>query len=141
MDKNDNSYNNQLIIRIQPDEGILLKFGMKVPGAGFNIKNVGMDFHYSDLTDAKVPGAYERLILDALLGDGTLYARADGVEAAWKFIDPVLSAWENDPTIKLYGYPAGTWGPKESRQLFDDPSEDWRYPCKNLTGEDTYCEL
>ena len=101
-----------------------------------------MDFHYSDLTDAKVPEAYERLLLDALLGDGTLYARADGVEAAWRFIDPILSAWENDRDIKLYGYPAGTWGPKEAQQLFDDPSsEDWRYPCKNLTGEDTYCEL
>jgi len=141
MDKNRSSYDNQLILRIQPDEGILLKFGMKVPGSGFDIKNVGMDFHYSDLTNTDVPEAYERLILDALLGDGTLYARADGVEAAWKFIDPILSAWENDPGIKLYGYPAGTWGPNESRQLFDDPSEDWRYPCKNLTGEDTYCEL
>jgi len=141
MEKHNNSQDNQLIIRIQPDEGILLKFGMKVPGMGFNIKNVGMDFHYSDLTDTKVPEAYERLLLDALLGDSTLYARADGVETAWQFIDPILSAWENDPTIKLYGYPAGTWGPKETRQLFDDPTEDWRYPCKNLTGEDTYCEL
>ncbi|MEE9119582.1 MAG: glucose-6-phosphate dehydrogenase, partial [Calditrichia bacterium] len=141
MDKNNGFQGNQLIIRIQPDEGILLNFGMKVPGAGFNIKNVGMDFHYSDLTDAKVPEAYERLLLDALLGDSTLYARADGVEAAWKFIDPILSAWENDPSIKLYGYPAGTWGPKETRQLFDDPSEDWRYPCKNLTSEETYCDL
>jgi glucose-6-phosphate 1-dehydrogenase len=141
MDQSNDSHDNQLVIRIQPDEGILLKFGMKVPGSGFNIKNVGMDFHYSDLTDAKVPEAYERLLLDALLGDGTLYARADGVEAAWNFIDPILSAWENDPSIKLYGYPAGTWGPKETRQLFDDPSEDWRYPCKNLTGDDTYCDL
>jgi glucose-6-phosphate 1-dehydrogenase len=141
MDKNRSSYDNQLILRIQPDEGILLKFGMKVPGSGFDIKNVGMDFHYSDLTDTDVPEAYERLLLDALLGDGTLYARADGVEAAWKFIDPILSAWENDTDIKLYGYPAGTWGPKEARKLFDDPKEDWRYPCKNLTGEDTYCEL
>jgi glucose-6-phosphate 1-dehydrogenase len=141
IDQNKNSYDNQLIIRIQPDEGILLKFGMKVPGTGFNIKNVGMDFHYSDLTDAKVPDAYERLLLDALLGDSTLYARADGVEAAWQFIDPIVSAWKNDPAIKLFGYPAGTWGPKEARQLFDDPFEDWRYPCKNLTSEDTYCEL
>jgi len=141
MDNINSFHGNQLIIRIQPDEGILLKFGMKVPGKGFNIKNVGMDFHYSDLTNTKVPEAYERLILDVLLGDSTLYARADGVEAAWKFIDPILSAWENDPAIKLYGYPAGTWGPKESTQLFDDPTEDWRYPCKNLTADDTYCEL
>ena len=140
-DRYNNSSDNQLIIRIQPDEGILLKFGLKVPGAGFNVKNVGMDFHYSDLSDVTIPEAYERLILDALLGDGTLFARADGVEAAWKFINPILSAWQDDPKIKLFGYPAGTWGPMESRLLFDDPEEDWRYPCKNLTSEDTYCEL
>jgi glucose-6-phosphate 1-dehydrogenase len=141
MDVHKNSYDNQLIIRVQPDEGILLKFGMKVPGAGFDIKNVGMDFHYSDLTDADIPEAYERLLLDALLGDGTLFARADGVEAAWEFVDPILSAWQNNSSIKLYGYPAGSWGPEESRQLFDDSTEDWRYPCKNLTTDDTYCEL
>ena len=132
---------NHLILRIQPDEGILLKFGMKVPGAGFQIKNVGMDFHYSDLINTKLPEAYERLILDALNGDSTLFARADSVEEAWNFINPIIHAWKNDPSIKLYGYPAGTWGPKEARQLFDNPERDWRYPCKNLTGEDTYCEL
>jgi len=141
MDTHRNSYDNQLIIRVQPDEGILLKFGMKVPGAGFNIENVGMDFHYSDLTDANIPEAYERLLLDVLVGDGTLFARADGVEAAWKFVDPILSAWRDNPSIKLYGYPAGSWGPIEAHQLFDDQSEDWRYPCKNLTTDDTYCDL
>lgn len=132
---------NQLILRIQPDEGILLKFGMKVPGTGFRIKNVVMDFHYSDLTDIKIPEAYERLILDALNGDNTLFARTDSVEASWQFVEPILDAWENDTSIKLYGYPAGSWGPKKARQLFDDPERDWRYPCKNLTGENTYCEL
>ena len=100
-----------------------------------------MDFHYSDLINTELPEAYERLILDALNGDNTLFARADSVEEAWNFVDPILDAWKNDPSIKLYGYPAGTWGPKEARQLFDDPDRDWRYPCKNLTGEDTYCEL
>jgi glucose-6-phosphate 1-dehydrogenase len=139
--QNDNISENILILRIQPDEGILLKFGMKVPGAGFNIKNVDMDFHYSDLGETVVPEAYERLILDALIGDSTLYARADGVEAAWKFIDPILQAWQNDSSIKLYGYPAGTWGPKESSDLFGSAGDDWRYPCKNLTGADNYCEL
>ena len=138
---NSNAADNQLILRVQPDEGILLKFGMKVPGAGFNIKNVGMDFHYSDLADSDIPEAYERLILDVLLGDSTLYARADGVEEAWKFIDPILNAWKNDSSIKLFGYPAGSWGPQESLNLFDDVNEDWRYPCKNLTGDETYCEL
>jgi glucose-6-phosphate 1-dehydrogenase len=132
---------NQLIIRIQPDEGILLKFGMKQPGAGFNIKEVNMDFHYSDLSDVYLPDAYERLLLDCMLGDATLYARADAVEACWNFVSPIQEAWENDPKIKMYGYPAGTWGPKESRDLFGDPQEDWRYPCKNLANDGLYCEL
>jgi glucose-6-phosphate 1-dehydrogenase len=132
---------NQLIIRIQPDEGILLKFGMKQPGAGFDIKEVNMDFHYSDLSDVYLPDAYERLLLDCILGDATLYARADAVEACWKFVSPIQQAWENDPDFKMYGYPAGTWGPKESRDLFGDPQEDWRYPCKNLANDGIYCEL
>lgn len=132
---------NQLVIRIQPDEGILLKFGMKVPGAGFKIQNVNMDFHYSDLRNVQVSSAYERLLLDCILGDATLYARSDAVEACWTFITPILEAWENNPDIKVYGYPAGNWGPKESRKLFGDPELDWRYPCKNLANEDVYCEL
>lgn len=132
---------NQLILRIQPDEGILLRFGMKVPGAGFTIKNVSMDFHYSDLADSVLPEAYERLLLDALNGDGTLYARADAVEAAWRFVAPIQEAWATDPAIKLSGYPAGTWGPREAAALFDSPEEEWRYPCKSLTGDESYCEL
>jgi len=132
---------NQLIIRIQPDEGTLLKFGMKTPGAGFKIEDVSMDFHYSELSNAYIPEAYERLILDCMLGDATLYARIDAVEAAWRFVDPILDAWENRSKIKINGYPAGTWGPKESVSLFDHPDEDWRYPCKNLATEGEYCEL
>lgn len=132
---------NQLIIRIQPDEGILLKFGMKLPGAGFQIKNVNMDFHYSDLVDAYIPSAYERLLLDCIMGDATLYARADAVEAGWRFVDPVLKAWASDPETKVYGYPAGSWGPPAARDLFDEPDDDWRYPCKNLVNDGEYCEL
>lgn len=132
---------NKLVIRIQPDEGILLKFGMKLPGAGFHIKTVDMDFHYSDLSDVYLPEAYERLLLDCMLGDATLYARADAVEACWRFVNPILEAWKNNPDIPIYGYPAGTWGPRESTQLFGDPFEDWRYPCKNLSNDGLYCEL
>lgn len=132
---------NKLIIRIQPDEGILLKFGMKLPGAGFNIKNVNMDFHYSELSDIYLPSAYERLLLDCILGDATLYARSDAVEACWKFIDPVLAAWKDQHDIKIYGYPAGTWGPVESFALFEGNKSEWRYPCKNLTNDGLYCEL
>jgi glucose-6-phosphate 1-dehydrogenase len=135
------SEDNQLVLRIQPDEGILLKLGMKMPGAGFQIKTVNMDFHYSDLSEIYLPDAYERLLLDCMLGDATLYARADGVEACWKFINPIIETWKSNTKIPVLGYPAGTWGPKESKKLFDDPHEDWRYPCKNLVDDDWYCEL
>jgi glucose-6-phosphate 1-dehydrogenase len=139
--KNGSEACNQLIIRIQPDEGILLKFGMKVPGAGFNVHNVNMDFHYSDLSDVKLPTAYERLLLDAMLGDSTLYARGDAVEEAWKFIAPIQHAWENDESIKVYGYPAGTWGPETADDLIEKNNTTWRYPCKNLADDGLYCEL
>lgn len=132
---------NQLIIRIQPDEGILLKFGMKMPGSGFNIQNVNMDFHYSDLSDVYLPSAYERLLLDCILGDATLYARNDAVEACWKFVDPILKAWKENPDIKIFGYPSGTWGPAESFALFEGDKNEWRYPCKNLSDDGLYCEL
>lgn len=132
---------NKLIIRIQPDEGIQMKFGMKLPGAGFKIKSVNMDFHYSQLSDTYVPSAYERLLLDCILGDSTLYARGDAVEACWKFVDPILKSWKENPDNKVYGYPAGTWGPKEAFDLFDNLNEAWRYPCKNLADDGLYCEL
>lgn len=131
--------NNQLIIRIQPDEGILLKFGMKTPGAGFKAQTVNMDFHYSDLSNSKVPAAYERLLHDCMIGDATLYARGDAVEKAWEFVQPILNAWESNPEIPIYGYPAGTWGPEESEKLIHNGN--WRYPCKNLTNDGLYCEL
>ena len=94
---------NMLVLRIQPNEGILLKFAVKVPGAGFNLENVNMDFHYDELTDVYVPGPYERLLLDCMQGDATLYARGDSVEAAWEFIDPILQVWENNPKFKMWG--------------------------------------
>jgi len=132
---------NQLIIRIQPDEGILLKFGMKIPGAGFKVRNVNMDFHYSDLADGRIPEAYERLIFDCMNGDSTLYTRSDAVLAAWKFLDPVLRAWAHDRSVPVYGYPAGTWGPDKADDLIEEPELTWRYPCKNLADDGVYCEL
>lgn len=132
---------NQLIIRIQPDEGMLLKFDMKEPGAGFNVKNVNMDFHYKDLADVRVPSAYERLLYDVMLGDSTLFSRDDEVETAWKFIEPIQRAWQNNPAIKVYGYPAGTWGPEPSNNLIVGEGLTWRYPCKNMADEELYCEL
>ena len=132
---------NLLIIRIQPDEGILLKFGLKIPGAGFTVQNVNMDFHYNDLADVKLPEAYERLLLDCMLNDSTLYSRGDAVENTWMFIDPILRAWKEDPDIPLYGYPSGTWGPSNADDLIEENDITWRYPCKNLSDDGLYCEL
>lgn len=133
-----NMQSNQLIIRVQPDEGMLLNFGMKMPGNGFEVKDVGMDFHYKDLSDIYIPSAYERLLLDCMSGDATLYTRGDAVEACWKFVMPILNDWQ-DPESKVYGYPIGSWGPKEAETLVE--GADWRYPCKNLTADNNYCEL
>jgi glucose-6-phosphate 1-dehydrogenase len=132
---------NQLLIRIQPDEGILLKFGMKVPGAGFEVQNVNMDFHYADLSNAYLPSAYERLIYDCMIGDSTLYQRSDAVEAAWKFVDPILEAWKNNPHIPLYGYPAGTWGPENADDMIEEKDLTWSYPYNNLANKGIYCVL
>lgn len=131
--------NNQLVLRIQPDEGILLKIGMKVPGAGFRVQTVNMDFHYSELSDIYLPSAYGRLLLDCMQGDATLYARGDAVEKAWTFVQPILDAWQNNSDIPIYGYPAGTWGPEVVDQLMEEGM--WRYPCKNLAHDGEYCEL
>ncbi len=132
---------NQLILRIQPDEGLLLKFNLKVPGAGFQAHPAGMDFHYKDLVDVRLPDAYERLLLDAMRGDSTLFLSGAESEAGWAYIDPILQAWDALPDFKLYGYPAGTWGPEAADGLIGVPGETWRFPCKNLTADDTFCEL
>jgi glucose-6-phosphate 1-dehydrogenase len=132
---------NQLIIRIQPDEGILLKFGMKEQGAGFNVQEANMDFYYKDLSDSYIPEAYQRLLLDCMQGDSTLYARGNAVEAAWHFIDPILKAWKNVPGIPLYGYPCGTWGPEMADSMIEGSEYTWRYPSKNLADDGLYCEL
>ncbi|MBW8334015.1 MAG: glucose-6-phosphate dehydrogenase [Prolixibacteraceae bacterium] len=131
--------NNQLVLRIQPDEGILLKIGMKVPGAGFRVQTVNMDFHYDQLSDVYLPTAYGRLLLDCMQGDATLYARGDAVEKAWEYVQPILNAWKNNHEIPIYGYPAGTWGPDVVDELVE--SGTWRYPCKNLAHDGEYCEL
>jgi glucose-6-phosphate 1-dehydrogenase len=132
---------NRLVIRIQPDEGILLKFGMKVQGAGFKVQDANLDFHYKDLSDSYIPEAYQRLLLDCMQGDSTLYTRGDAVEAAWRFVDPVLTAWKEDKSIPLHGYPCGTWGPEIADQMIDGKEYTWRSPCKNLADDGLYCEL
>ena len=132
---------NQLVIRIQPDEGILLKFGMKVQGAGFKVQDANLDFYYKDLSNSRIPGAYQRLLLDCMQGDSTLYTRGDAVEAAWRFLDPVLAAWKDDKSIPLHGYPCGTWGPEIADQMIEGEEYSWRCPSKNLADDGLYCEL
>jgi glucose-6-phosphate 1-dehydrogenase len=132
---------NQLIMRIQPDEGLLLKFGMKLPGGGFNVRNVTMDFHYSDLKDVQLASAYARLLLDCMAGDPTLYTRDDAIAATWAFVEPILSYWKNTPQAPLYYYPGGTWGPAEADDMINSMGLSWRYPCRNLADNGELCEL
>ncbi|MDA3811948.1 MAG: glucose-6-phosphate dehydrogenase [Spirochaetaceae bacterium] len=132
---------NKLVIRIQPDEGLLLKFGMKMPGAGFEIKEANMSFRYAELSNDQLVSAYERLLLDCIHGDSTLYARGDAVEACWDFIQPLLDYNQSDNPPKIYGYPAGSWGPENADDLIEGNDTSWRYPCKNLTNDGSFCEL
>jgi glucose-6-phosphate 1-dehydrogenase len=123
---------NMIILRISPDAGVAIDFGMKIPGAGYKVQNVNMAFHYSDLADHKISEAYERLLLDCMIGDSTLYARADAVKASWKFVDPILKEWKRNPDIPLYFYESNTWGPKEANALFENKGLKWREPFKKF---------
>lgn len=135
-----NHEGNMLVIRIQPDEGILLRFTMKKPGNGFETSQVNMDFHYQELKDTLRTNAYERLLLDALAGDATLYARSDAVEECWKFIDPIIQ-YRDSGKAELHPYKAGSWGPEIADDLLEKSGHQWRYPCRNLSDEENYCSL
>ena len=121
-----NAPENKLIIRIQPDEAISMRFGLKKPGAGFEAKEVSMDFRYADLAGAQVLTAYERLLLDAMKGDATLFARTDAVHAAWKFVQPILDDKANGG--RIHEYEAGTWGPVAADKLIAKQGKVWRKP-------------
>jgi glucose-6-phosphate 1-dehydrogenase len=118
---------NWLSIRIQPDEGISLRMQAKVPGSAVRIAPVEMDFRYGTSFGNSSPEAYERLLLDAMAGDATLFARRDEVEHAWKFIDPIEEAWRQAPEPPpLCEYAAGSWGPREACELLTQNGHDWR---------------
>src|SRR5881392_164705 len=118
---------NVLVIRIQPDEGISLRIQAKVPGASFRIEPVKMDFHYGTSFGKASPEAYERLLLDAMSGDATLFARRDEVEEAWAFIDPIEEAWHaKKDAPDLFFYSAGSWGPEEADNLLARDGRAWR---------------
>ncbi|GAB4580941.1 MAG: glucose-6-phosphate dehydrogenase [Anaerolineales bacterium] len=120
---------NRLSICIQPDEGIHLTFETKIPGAGMRSKSVDMDFHYDDIGENILPDAYERLLLDAIRGDASLFTRSDGIERAWQLVDPLLQAWERGDGPSLAFYESGTWGPPEAEQLLGADRRSWVLGC------------
>ncbi len=118
---------NLLILRIQPEEGISLKFLSKRPGAGMTLRNVSMDFNYGSSFGERSPSAYETLLLDAITGDATLYTRQDMVEASWAAVEPVLQVWHQQK-FDFPNYPAGSWGPSASDAMLAKRGHVWRKP-------------
>jgi glucose-6-phosphate 1-dehydrogenase len=117
---------NMLVLRVQPDEGISLSFDAKVPGMRMRLGQVKMDFRYGSSFGGEAPEAYERLLLDAMLGDSTLFIRSDDVEYSWRLIDPLLAEWQRTPAPEFPNYDAGTWGPAEADRLFQGTNHTWR---------------
>lgn len=116
---------NILAIRIQPNEGITLRFGAKLPGQAMRIRWVNMDFRYGVSFGVKAPEAYERLLLDCMLGDATLYARRDMVERGWEIVNPILNAWM-EPATDFPNYEAGSWGSRATFELMEKDGREWR---------------
>ena len=117
---------NLLALRIQPDEGILLRFAAKVPGLGVDVRSVNMDFTYGSAFSVDSPDAYETLILDALLGDASLFTRADEAERAWGIVTPVIEAWADEPPPAFPDYAAGSWGPGGADAMLARDGRRWR---------------
>jgi glucose-6-phosphate 1-dehydrogenase len=117
---------NQLIVRIQPREGIHLRFGAKIPGREVRIGNVDMDFCYADYFGKSPTTGYETLLHDALRGDATLFQRADSVEKAWRVVAPILEVWQEMPDHQLRSYAAGSWGPDEAHELLSADGRAWK---------------
>jgi len=115
--------NNTLVLRIQPNEGITLHFGAKTPGVGMKLANVNMDFTYAEEFHQEIPEAYERLLLDAMLGDQTLFMRSDEVAAMWQWADAIQMGWDKLPPPTFPNYPAGSWGPPEAEFLLPHEGE------------------
>jgi glucose-6-phosphate 1-dehydrogenase len=117
---------NVLLVHVQPDEGVSLAIGAKVPGQGMTIRTVHMDFLYGGTFRTGLPEAYERLILDAMLGDATLFTRTDEVEEQWSLVDAIVAAWRRDRP-NFPNYPAGTWGPRSADELIERDGRSWRH--------------
>ncbi len=119
---------NTIIFRIQPDEGIALKFSAKRPVMQVQVENVAMNFSYSQTWQTQLPEAYERLLMDVMRGDSTLFTRSDEVEAAWRIVDPVLQGWQRHPEIPVHPYAPGGWGPEAAGNLMQGELQRWREP-------------
>ena len=117
---------NQLVLHIQPEEGISLRFAAKVPGPAMQLGEVNMNFAYADYFGQTPSTGYERLLHDCMIGDATLFQRADMVEAGWSIVNPVLDVWKALPPRNFPNYPSGTWGPKESDELMERDGRRWR---------------
>jgi glucose-6-phosphate 1-dehydrogenase len=118
---------NLLIVRIQPEEGISLKFLSKRPGSGMNLRPVSMDFNYGSSFGERSPSAYETLLLDAMIGDATLYTRQDMVEASWSVVEPIQNVWR-ETRFSFPNYDAGTWGPAAADEMLARRGHVWRKP-------------
>jgi glucose-6-phosphate 1-dehydrogenase len=119
---------NALVIRIQPDEGIVLKFQAKQPGQKLRLRPVDMDFDYKSAFRDSQPEAYETLLLDVMQADASLFMRADQVEAAWEVVTPILDSWDASPPEDFPNYDAGTWGPEAATQLLARDGRHWHAP-------------
>jgi glucose-6-phosphate 1-dehydrogenase len=130
--ENDQMLSNRLSICIQPDEGLHLLFELKVPGAEMHTSPVEMDFHYDELLgDQALPDAYERLLLDALQGDASLFTRSDEIERAWELVDPLLEARQGENKPALYIYEPDSWGPVEADQWGEREGCTWVVSCNH----------
>ncbi len=116
---------NRLVLHLQPDEGISLRFGAKIPGPTVQIGAVDMSFNYTDYFNATPQTGYERLLYDCMLGDATLFQRSDMVETAWHVVAPILDVWEALPPRRFPNYAAGTWGPPESEEMLTKDHRRW----------------
>jgi glucose-6-phosphate 1-dehydrogenase len=116
---------HHLALRIQPDEGISLRFATKVPGGSIAVRDVAMDFRYGSAFGSSTPEAYERLMIDAMRGDATLFTRADEVDEQWALVDSIVAAWKRDRPM-FPNYPAGTWGPSAADELLRRDGRSWR---------------
>ena len=115
-----------LALRIQPDEGFSLRLSSKLPGPKIRIYPVKMDFHYGTTFGESSPEAYERLVLDVMAGDTTLFMRRDAVEASWAWVGGILDAWESSRVRFVPEYDAGSWGPVEADRLIETDGRKWR---------------